>query len=252
MACPAPTIAPPAENVAFLTDVEGNMEYLLAYVAISDALELASERLDDGAADLVLRDGWRFVFGGDAVDKGGEVGGSIRVARTLVRLKRRYPDRVTVLIGNRDANKIRMTSELAPSELDRSALESIPGPYWVPEAKRVSPVGYLGDVLQQARGGAGPPSREELVAHNTLANRIRWMLKETMGADGEFERRRKELAVLRGEAPVTDEQFEQAFRWFILQNLLAGAALPAAVYLALKAPTIFGTLSGVPTGQHWG
>lgn len=191
----APTLAP-AENVAYVTDIEGNMEYLLAYVAISDAFELASDRLEDGAADLVLRDGWRFVFGGDAVDKGGEVGGSIRVARTLVRLKRRYPDRVTILIGNRDANKMRITSELAPGELDSSVLESVPGPYWVPEAKRVSPMGYLSDVLGQSRCDAEPPSREELVAANTLANRIRWMLKETMGADGEFERRRKELAVL--------------------------------------------------------
>ena len=29
--------------------------------------------------------------------------------------------------------------------------------------------------------------------YNTLPNRLRWMLKETMGADGEFERRRAEL-----------------------------------------------------------
>lgn len=205
MASPAPTLTPAAENVAYLTDVEGNMEYLLAYVAISDAFELASERLADGAADLVLRDGWRFVFGGDAVDKGGEVGGSIRVARTLVHLKRRYADRVTILIGNRDANKMRISSELTPAELDPAVLESVPGPYWVPEAKRVSPVGYLGDVLEQTRGGAGPPSRPELLAANTLANRIRWMLKETMGADGEFERRRKELLQLGVGRAVEDE-----------------------------------------------
>jgi len=184
------------EQVAYVTDIEGNMEYLLAYVAMSDALVLVSERADDGAVDLALRDGWRFVFGGDAVDKGGEVGGSIRVARTLIRLKRKYPERVTIIVGNRDINKIRITSELTRAQLDGARLESMPGPYWVPEAKRVSPVGYLGEILEQQRGAAGPPSAEELAAHNTLPNRVKWMLKETMGADGEFERRRLELATL--------------------------------------------------------
>ena len=32
---------------------------------------------------------------------------------------------------------------------------------------------------------------------NNAANRLRWMLKETMGADGAFERRREELSIIR-------------------------------------------------------
>ena len=42
----------------------------------------------EGAADVVLADGWMFIHGGDSCDKGGPVGGSIRVVRTLCRLKR--------------------------------------------------------------------------------------------------------------------------------------------------------------------
>ena len=57
-----------------------------------------------------------FVFGGDAFDRGA---GDLRVARLLIDLKRRYPDRVVLIIGNRDANKMRLTSELAASELSR-------------------------------------------------------------------------------------------------------------------------------------
>ena len=37
------------------------------------------------------------------------------------------------------------------------------------------------------------------------------MLKETMGADGEFERRREELRLLRGGEAVTDEETAASF-----------------------------------------
>eukprot|EP00966_Prymnesium_polylepis_P208631 4833669-Prymnesium_polylepis.1 len=36
---------------------------------------------EEGAADVVLADGWRFIHGGDSCDKGGLVGGSIRVVQ---------------------------------------------------------------------------------------------------------------------------------------------------------------------------
>ena len=52
--------------------------------------------LPDGSANIELKDGWRLVFGGDVVDKGGVVGGSIRVTTSLVVLKERYSERVTV------------------------------------------------------------------------------------------------------------------------------------------------------------
>ena len=38
------------------------------------------------------------------------------MVRTLVAFKRKYPSRVMLLIGNRDANKMRLTSELASKQ----------------------------------------------------------------------------------------------------------------------------------------
>ena len=35
-----------------------------------------------------------------------------------MKLKKRYPDRVVLLVGNRDANKMRFTSELHDTEMD--------------------------------------------------------------------------------------------------------------------------------------
>ena len=63
-------------NVAFITDVEGNWEYFVKCIELSPALRLISIR-DDGSADVELRPGWHFVFGGDSVDKGGAIGGSM-------------------------------------------------------------------------------------------------------------------------------------------------------------------------------
>ena len=50
------------------------------------------------------------------------------------------------------------------------------------KGKRVTPTMYL--------------QKEGL--QDTKANRLKWMLKETLGADGAFERRREELKVLSG------------------------------------------------------
>lgn len=40
----------------------------------------------------------------------------------LVRLKKRHPERVVLLVGNRDANKMRFTSELDDSEMDLNTM----------------------------------------------------------------------------------------------------------------------------------
>eukprot|EP00964_Phaeocystis_antarctica_P007828 scaffold4206_cov48-Phaeocystis_antarctica.AAC.1 len=114
---------------------------------------------------------------------------------------------------------MRLTSELHPSQLEPQRLASIAGPFWVPEAKAVSPLMYLQRLAAQklpstdARHnyeaapstGADRVARTHLVeagleaevrALDTLAYRIKYVLKETMGADGELERRQKELSLL--------------------------------------------------------
>ena len=45
------------------------------------------------------------MFGGDAIDRGP---GGRRIVRTLLAARRRYGDRVILLAGNRDINKLRL------------------------------------------------------------------------------------------------------------------------------------------------
>ena len=73
-----------------------------------------------------------------------------------------------------------------------SEVHHLDGPEWLPENTRVSPMMYLEKQLMKARvntdiadrgEGAGQPALPtdvEIDAANTLANRIRWMLQETM------------------------------------------------------------------------
>jgi hypothetical protein len=65
---------------------------------------------------------------------------------------------------------------------------------WVPAAKRVTPEQYLRK-LCALRSNVEPDevTAEQLASMNTLANRMRYILKETMGAEGELERRSAEL-----------------------------------------------------------
>ena len=88
---------------SYVTDVEGNVNYWNNFINISRVVN----REEDGR--LTLKENSGFIFGGDSVDKGN---GDIRVVRDLLQLQRDYPDRVHLIIGNRDANKLRFSSEL--------------------------------------------------------------------------------------------------------------------------------------------
>jgi hypothetical protein len=107
--------------IAFITDLEGRWDKLERACAGNEHLSL-----QDGA--LRLAPGTALVFGGDAVDRGPA---GRRIVATLLAAKRQYGDRVVLLAGNRDINKLRLHRELAghppdgaPAELlgDRPAL----------------------------------------------------------------------------------------------------------------------------------
>ena len=131
--------------VAYVTDVEGLWEKLASFAQDNPWVSLDGDR-------LVLTDGATFVFGGDAIDRGPA---GRRIVAALLDAKRRYGDRVVLLAGNRDINKMRLARELSGS----------------------------------------PPARApaEVVAAGR-APLLRWIFDNTMGAKRAFEMRRAELA----------------------------------------------------------
>jgi hypothetical protein len=88
--------------IAYFTDVEGQWDKLVSYTD-----DNAHVTLRDGA--LRLADGVTFVFGGDAVDRGPS---ARRIVALLLRARADYGDRVVLLAGNRDINKLRLAFEL--------------------------------------------------------------------------------------------------------------------------------------------
>jgi hypothetical protein len=104
--------------IAYVTDVEGRWDKLAG--ALDGALVSLEGDTLRVAAHAVL------VFGGDAVDRGPE---GRRILRTLLAAKLAQPDRVVLLAGNRDLNKLRLSRELtgvppsrAPAGLPRGEL----------------------------------------------------------------------------------------------------------------------------------
>ena len=138
-------------QVAYLTDVEGSWNKLQSFVEITPGMSFSR---DERGEHLVVAPGTCFVFGGDAVDRGPW---SRRVLNALLDVKDRQPDRVVLLAGNRDINKLRLPRE-----------------------------------LQGAVPKKAPPEIAALVV-DKKPELLRWIFSNTMGAAPAFEHRRTEL-----------------------------------------------------------
>jgi len=145
-------------------------------------------RQDDPSL-LTLADKGYLVFGGDAPDKGP---GDIRVTRALVCLQRQEPERVFLLVGNRDANKLRLAAELAEGEL--------------PD---VDPVRYLDAVSWQGVKQQFAEYLRERKLERTPFAGLQWLVEKTLGANTLLATRRMELEVLG--RPANDQDLLRSF-----------------------------------------
>lgn len=91
-----------ARRFAYVTDVEGQWLKLEQFCSRSGLVSLEDGRLR-------VAPGGVFVFGGDAIDRGPE---GRKVVAALLEAKRAAPDRVVLIAGNRDINKMRLAREL--------------------------------------------------------------------------------------------------------------------------------------------
>lgn len=194
-------------RITFLTDVEGDREYLERYVRRSKVLMFcdAAPSLERDGSSLFFpydhaidfrSDDDVLVFGGDVWD---QAGADLYVIRQLLHLRRRHPDRVHFVMGNRDINKMRMVSELGgPGEAQC--------PPW---PRRGASVRKGGGNVAAPRGG-NQEEEEEVVSRDPV-ERLKWILAGTMGSPRAFENRRWELAHERG-STVTDMDVVESYR----------------------------------------
>eukprot|EP00286_Rhodomonas_abbreviata_P021989 CAMPEP_0181308944 /NCGR_PEP_ID=MMETSP1101-20121128/11750_1 /TAXON_ID=46948 /ORGANISM="Rhodomonas abbreviata, Strain Caron Lab Isolate" /LENGTH=523 /DNA_ID=CAMNT_0023415395 /DNA_START=24 /DNA_END=1592 /DNA_ORIENTATION=+ len=191
--------------VGYITDVEGNLDYFLEYVKISKVVTLKEDKTNGfvlntpGKKEVLdfYNSSAKLVFGGDSQDKGV---GDVRIVLLLLEFKKRFPDRVHLIIGNRDCNKLRLAAELSAAILEDEEVANDKGfPYWVAPEKRVTPNMAL---------------EKDPKTGNKGADRLKWMLKHTMGADGGFERRKFELAEMQDKnmSEISDDDVVTSYR----------------------------------------
>ena len=232
-------------RIGYCTDCEGNYDHFLQYARMSEVLHVSE---NTGGARVTKKGGENtyFVYGGDVCD---HRNGDIRIAQQLLALKLAHPENVFIVMGNRDANKMRFTSELHQSEIRPAPLPCVVNspPHWQPWAYTYETfVTNLADAdearekIRQGRsGGNGSDGSDEsermkvlqfvpvqmrsknraVQRHNTRVNRLKWMLRCTMGAPLSFECRREELLLLenrsngkgKGTKKITDDQVVHSF-----------------------------------------
>ena len=190
-----------ARVCAYLTDVEGNLDFFEKYVRISKVIEWVDSKKN--RLRFKQKDSM-FVFGGDCQDRGI---GDIRFVNLLLNFKSEYPDRVEFIIGNRDANKIRISSELsekiyATGVADRKAESKYLAkydnfPYWVNKDERITLRKYLND------------NNFKIDA----VSRLKYILDYTMGSNDSFDKRRKELSIILNKSPdlISDNDIVTSF-----------------------------------------
>lgn len=201
-------------KIAYVTDVEGHWGYFCNWVDHSNGVRFeipGDKRQTRGTPEqleLHLEDGWHFVFGGDSCDKGP---GSLRFLETMVRVKDKYPDRVHLLMGNRDINKLRWTAELDEAELHQDRIRKVPAAYWVAAKFRQTYWDFLTELA--AKEEQGDVTDDQVLARNSKTNKLMYMLAKDMGSVGEFDFRRQELAHIKGQevSEVTDDEVVKSY-----------------------------------------
>ena len=172
----------PRVEVAYVTDVEGNLAYFDRWVQHSRVVRYKRDEPDQLE---LTHEGAYFVYGGDVVDRGE---GNVRLLQRLVALKRAYPTRVHLLAGNRDLNKLRLSAELSDSDLARP-FATIPGPHWDTKAPT------LAEYYEKLAAERPDVSIQSL---DSRAERLRYYYKHTLGCPETFELRRSEIALIAG------------------------------------------------------
>ena len=145
-----------------------------------------------------------FIYGGDTQDRGDS---DIRFVNILLKFKEDYPERVIFIIGNRDANKIRIYSELSEKIVGMNKAASVAEnkylakydnfPYWVNKDERINLRTYLND------------NNFKIDA----VSRLKYILDYTMGSNDSFDKRRKELSIILTKSPdlISDNDIVTSF-----------------------------------------
>lgn len=184
-----------------------------------------------------------FVFGGDATDRGPY---DLATLELLLDFKRRHPDNVFLLAGNREIKQNRFKVELAENLIRQRLLHTTP-PRWRPPLVPSVPLEYVKTAMQAAgKNAEDSQAIQDYVASLSIAQcqliYLRWMLEKNMGCLRTFRYRREEIQKRLQKENVSDEEVLQSFLQEVaphgliseyFQNSQLGVIIPDTQVLAI-------------------
>lgn len=199
-------------HISHLTDLEGNYQYFANWLKSSEHMTHENGNLQFSNPSK----NQKFIFGGDFCDKGP---GDLRIGNMLVDFKTANPTKVSLLAGNREIKCTRFSTELQSNIRER--LLHGEEAFW---NKGVRPRDYVIRQMQsqKLRSTTQHDVKDfirSLSEQECQTIYLKWMLFETMGCGGSFnkpntyEYRRMELAEMSGLAPenICDNTVTQSF-----------------------------------------
>ena len=156
--------------IVFTTDVEGNGEKFYNSINTSSFMKEYNEKL------YFTHPRTQFVYGGDAVDKGPY---SIRIMQSILALKAEEPNRVHLIVGNREAKMTRLWEEMRCPRTVRSRLCSDMTVFW---ENKQPPSRYMSAHINEIGSTQSIQDYVASLSDETCQSLyLRWMLTYTMG-----------------------------------------------------------------------
>jgi len=184
-------------DVQVFGDIEGSLDKILSAINMPGSIVAYSKdvagryRLDFVDANQEHR----VVVIGDAIDKGPD---NIKILMMFTDFKKRYPERVFLILGNRDINKLRFNWELADGALDlrsdnphKNSFDRFRVGDWEAKFKHWLAVGKNkidGGVVRYYHG------QDPAHIENDKILKLKFLLQETMGCPDTFDLFKKELS----------------------------------------------------------
>jgi hypothetical protein len=152
-----------------------------------------------------------FIFGGDATDRGPH---DLATLELLLDFKKRHPDNVILLVGNREIKNNRFKIELNPALIRERLLQGKPA-RWVAQKFQMAPLDYVKIEMINQGKAVNDKSIQEFVESLSIAQcqliYLRWMLEKNMGCPNTFRFHRDELKQRLNKETVSDEEVLQSF-----------------------------------------
>lgn len=252
-----------SSRILHVTDSEGNYSSFLSAINNSKTVQFHS---DKGLSFYNTKEIPYFIFGGDATDRGNS---DIVLSEMLLDFKKRYPEQVYLLVGNRDITKNRFKIEL-DSEQIRSRLLNSQTPRWLPHNPTL-PLDYVNEEMKtQKYSGSVIEFVNSLSIEQSQLIYLKWMLEKTMGCPHGFRYRKEELERTHPNSIVTDtmvlhsfikESSPEGVNGKYLQEAQVGVIIPNTGVLAVhgglqadnigRVPGMSNNDKSIPDGRAW-